>query len=116
MGKTNVDIDERLIEQAKVLLGTVSVKETIDKALREVVRMDARRQEIRALTEMDELDLGDAKVMAEAWRSCSGPATMIESVYVFAEGGTPSPPETRFLGSISRHWPRGRSRGRRTGP
>lgn len=69
MGKTSVDIDERLIEQAKVLLGTVSIKETIDSALREVVRMNARRQEIRALTEMDWLDLADVKVMAKAWRS-----------------------------------------------
>ena len=68
MGKTSVDIDERLIEQAKVLLGTVSIKETIDSALWEVIRMNARRQEIRALVEMDGLDLSDAKVMAKAWR------------------------------------------------
>lgn len=69
MRKTSVDIDEHLIEQAKVLLGTVSIKETIASALREIVRMDARRQEIRALAEMDGLDLADAKVMAKAWRS-----------------------------------------------
>lgn len=69
MRKTSVDIDEHLVEQAKVLLGTVSIKETIDSALREIVRMDVRRQEIRALVEMDGLDLADAKVMAKAWRS-----------------------------------------------
>lgn len=69
MRKTSVDIDEHLIEQAKVLLGTVSIKETIDSALREIVRMDVRRQEIVALAEMDGLDLSDAKVMAKAWRS-----------------------------------------------
>ena len=69
MRKTSVDIDEHLIEQAKALLGTVSIKETIDSALREIVRMDVRRQEIRALAEMDGLDLSDAKVMAKAWRS-----------------------------------------------
>lgn len=69
MRKTSVDIDEHLIEQAKVLLGTVSIKETIDSALREIVRRDVRRQEIRALAEMDGLDLSDAKVMAKAWRS-----------------------------------------------
>ena len=69
MRKTSVDIDEHLIEQAKVLLGTVSIKETIDSALREIVRMDVRRQEIRALAEMDGLDLADARVMAKAWRS-----------------------------------------------
>ena len=69
MRKTSVDIDERLIEQAKFLLGTASIKETIDSALREVVRRDARRQEIRALAEMDGLDLSDGEVMAGAWRS-----------------------------------------------
>lgn len=69
MRKTSVDIDEHLMEQAKVLLGTVSIKETIDSALREIVRMDVRRQEIRALAEMDGLDLAEAKVMAKAWRS-----------------------------------------------
>ena len=69
MRKTSVDIDERLIEQAKLLLGTASIKETIDSALREVVRRDARRQEIRALAEMDGLDLSDGEVMAGAWRS-----------------------------------------------
>ena len=69
MRKTSVDIDEHLIEQVKVLLGTVSIKETIDSALREIVRMDVRRQEIRALAEMDGLDLSDATVMAKAWRS-----------------------------------------------
>ena len=69
MRKTSVDIDEHLVEQAKVLLGTVSIKETIDSALREIVRMDIRRQEIRALAKMDGLDLADEKVMAKAWRS-----------------------------------------------
>ena len=69
MRKTSVDIDERLIEQAKNLLGTSSIKETIDGALREVVRTEARRQEIRALADMDGLDLADEQVMARAWRS-----------------------------------------------
>lgn len=69
MRKTSVEIDEHLIEKAKILLGTVSIKETIDSALREIVRVDVRRQEIRALAEMDGLDLSDAKVMANAWRS-----------------------------------------------
>ena len=69
MRKTSVEIDEHLIEKAKILLGTVSIKETIDSALREIVRVDVRRQEIRALAEMDGLDLSDAKVMAKAWRS-----------------------------------------------
>lgn len=52
MRKTSVESNERLLEQA-----------------REVVKKDARRQEIRALAEMDGLDLSDQEVMARAWSS-----------------------------------------------
>ena len=69
MRKTSVDIDDHLIEQVRSVLGTSSIKETIDSALREVLRANARRQEIRALAEMDGMDLFDKDVMAKAWRS-----------------------------------------------
>lgn len=69
MRKTSVDIDDRLVEQARNVLGTASIKDTINSALREVVRSEARREEIRALSQMDGLDLADEQVMANAWRS-----------------------------------------------
>ena len=69
MRKTSVDIDDYLIEQVRGVLGTSSIKETIDSALREVLRVDARRQEIRALAEMDGMDLANRDVMAKAWHS-----------------------------------------------
>ncbi len=69
MRKTSVDVDDRLLEQVRDVLGTSSIKETIDRALREVVRAEARRREIRALAAMDGLDLADEQVMAKAWRS-----------------------------------------------
>ena len=69
MRKTSVDVDDRLLGQVRDVLGTSSIKETIDGALREVVRVEARRQEIRALAVMDGLDLADEQVMAKAWRS-----------------------------------------------
>ena len=69
MRKTSVDIDDRLVEQVRGLLGTSSIRETIDRALREVVRTAARREEIRALAVMEGLDLADEQVMAGAWRS-----------------------------------------------
>ena len=69
MRKTSVDIDEALLEEARSLFGTSSTKETIDRALREVVRGAARRRETRALADMEGLDLADARVMAGAWRS-----------------------------------------------
>lgn len=69
MRKTSVEINERLLEKAMNLLGAGSIKETINGALREVVNRDARHREIRALAEMDGLDLSDREVMARAWRS-----------------------------------------------
>ncbi len=68
MRKTSVEIDDRLIAQARRLLGTSSIKDTIDGALRELLRREAQREEIRALTRMDGLDLADESVMAKAWR------------------------------------------------
>ena len=69
MSKTSVDIDNLLLEQARSLLGTSSIKETIHCALREVVRAEARRQEVEALVQMDGLDLADNEVMKSAWHS-----------------------------------------------
>lgn len=69
MSKTSVEIDNDLLEQARILLGTSSVRETIDCALLEVVRAAARRQEVEALATMDELDLADRATMKNAWPS-----------------------------------------------
>ena len=69
MRKTSVEIDEDLLGQARNLFGTSSIKQTIDAALRGALRAEARRQEVRALAEMDGLDLCDEEVMAKAWRA-----------------------------------------------
>ena len=57
-----------MLEEVRGLLGTASIRDTIDSALREIVRVESRRQEVSALVEMDGLDLADEKVMAGAWR------------------------------------------------
>ena len=69
MRKTSVAIDDSLIKQVRSVLGTGSIKETIDRALREVLRSEARHQEIKALSEMDGLELSNEKIMAKAWCS-----------------------------------------------
>lgn len=69
MAKITVEVDENLIQQARRVLGTSSVEETVDAALHEVLRGDARWQETRALSEMDGMDLANKEVMAKAWRS-----------------------------------------------
>jgi len=67
--KTSVEIDEELIAEAQRILDTRTIRDTIEAALREVVRADARRQEVEALAGMKGLDLADPEIMAGAWRS-----------------------------------------------
>ena len=67
--KTSVEIDEELLEAAKTILETTTVKDTVEEAFREVARVEARRQEVESLTRMDDLDLADPEIMAGAWRS-----------------------------------------------
>lgn len=68
MRKTSVVIDDELIARVRTLLGTSTIRETIHQALLEVERREARLREIRALVEMDGLDLDDEAVMAGTWR------------------------------------------------
>ena len=69
MRKTSVEIDESLLEAVQTALSTGTIKETIDAAFREILRAQARREEITALATMRGLDLADPDVMAGAWRS-----------------------------------------------
>ncbi len=67
--KTSVEIDEQLLEAARRILRTATIKETIDEAFHEVVRSKARREEVEALSEMRGMDLANPEIMAGAWRS-----------------------------------------------
>ena len=62
-------IDDNLLEQARNLLGTSSIREAVHSALPEVVQAAARHREIEALVTMDGLDLADWEIMKNAWRS-----------------------------------------------
>ncbi|HEX2253432.1 MAG TPA: type II toxin-antitoxin system VapB family antitoxin [Thermoanaerobaculia bacterium] len=66
--KTSVEIDEELLGRVRVILSTATIRETIEEAFREVVRQEARRQEVEALRTMSGLDLDDPAVMERAWR------------------------------------------------
>jgi Arc/MetJ family transcription regulator len=67
--KTTVEIDEQLLEAAQRILSTRTIRETIDAAFRELVRAQARRDEVSALTTMEGLDLANPEIMAGAWRA-----------------------------------------------
>lgn len=68
MSKTTVDVNEEKVEAAKAVLGTRTLRDTIDRALDSVLALAARRRLIERLERMDGLDLDDPEVMASAWR------------------------------------------------
>ena len=67
--KTSVEIDERLFRDVRKALGTGTLKETVDRAFREVLAERARRAEVEALRTMHGMDLRDSRIMARAWRA-----------------------------------------------
>jgi Arc/MetJ family transcription regulator len=52
--RTTLDIDEDMLAKAREILGTRGVKDTVDEALREVVRVEAGRRFIARLKDNDE--------------------------------------------------------------
>ena len=66
--KRLVDIDDDLLARAREILGTPTMKETVNRALQEVVDADLRRRHADRLFSMEGLDLDDPDVMSGAWR------------------------------------------------
>ena len=69
MTKKLIDIDDRLLDQAKDLLGVDTMKEVVDLALRELVSNELRRRHLRRLISGDGVDLADEQVMSRAWHT-----------------------------------------------
>ena len=70
MTKRLVDVDDDVLEEARNVLGTATLKDTVNESLRETVRAAHRRQlTVEDLRRVGELltDLGDPEVMAKAW-------------------------------------------------
>jgi Arc/MetJ family transcription regulator len=67
MGKRLVDIDDVLLQGATDALGTTTMKQTVNRALEEVVRTHRRRRHAERLARRQGLDLHDPEVMAKAW-------------------------------------------------
>lgn len=67
--KTSVEINEDLLTAVQQVLSTTTLKETIEEAFLEVLRAEARRDEVRALSTMQGMDLADPDVMSGSWRS-----------------------------------------------
>lgn len=68
MHRTTLVIDPRKLAKARRLLGTKGIKDTVERALDEVIAYEARRQAVEQLRKMEGLDLDDPEVVAAAWR------------------------------------------------
>lgn len=68
MRKTSVEINEELLAAVQRALSTATIKDTIEEAFREVLRAEARREEVEALSAMSGLDLSNSGLMTGAWR------------------------------------------------
>ena len=66
--KTTLEIDDHVLADARRILGTRGIKDTVDAALREVRVQDARRRLIEQLETLDGLDLDAPETMRGAWR------------------------------------------------
>lgn len=69
MAKTMVDIDPDLLAEARSVLGADTIKETVNRALAELVATAARRRLVEQLKSADGLDLSDPDAARdEGWR------------------------------------------------
>ena len=72
MTKRLIDVDDDVLQAARRVLGTATIKDTVNSALRASVEAAERRQhlDVSSLKRFAEAarDLRDDDVMAEAWR------------------------------------------------
>ena len=68
MHKTTLTIDDAKLRKVRKLLGTKGIRDTIERALDEVLALDARRRLVEKLRTMKGLDLDDPEVMDGAWK------------------------------------------------
>jgi hypothetical protein len=66
--KTSFEVDFNKVDQAKAVLGTTTLTDTVDAALGEVIRLHDRRRLVEMLFTPGVLDLHDGDVMRSAWR------------------------------------------------
>ena len=68
MTKRLVDIADDKLDEARDILGEASIKGTVNAALDEVIALSQRRRLLERLADQRGVDLGDEKIMREAWK------------------------------------------------
>ena len=67
MTKRLIDVDDDKLQAVKALLGTATLKATVNTALEEVLALDQRRQALLAERGVDLNELADADARRAAW-------------------------------------------------
>lgn len=67
MTKRLIDVDDEKLDAARALLGTRTLKATVDGALDEVIALDQRRRALLAERGADVAMLGDPVARGAAW-------------------------------------------------
>lgn len=62
-----IDVDDGKLEAVKALLGTATLKATVNAALEEVLALEERRQALLAERGVDLSELADPDARREAW-------------------------------------------------
>ncbi len=68
MTKRLVDIDDDVLQAARVALDTQTIKDTVDAALRSASALAARRRHLERFRADELPDLREGDVMSQAWR------------------------------------------------
>ena len=69
MRRMTIEIDEKKLARARRVLGTKGIKDTLEKALDEVLAMELRKNAVDRLIRLEGSDLADGEVMRDAWRA-----------------------------------------------
>ena len=67
MTKRLIDVDDNKLEAVKALLGTTTLKATVNTALDEVLALDQRRQALMSEHGIDLSELADPDARRAAW-------------------------------------------------
>jgi Arc/MetJ family transcription regulator len=69
MRRTSIELDEEELTRAQAVLGTKGVKDTIDRALQEVIRADLRKRLAERIRTGEGIDRGEEILEASRrWR------------------------------------------------
>ncbi|WP_419552365.1 type II toxin-antitoxin system VapB family antitoxin [Candidatus Poriferisodalis sp.] len=68
MTKRLVDIDDELLEQARRITGALTMKDTVNAALKHTVDAELRMKHAHRIAGRHGTDIADDEVMSGAWR------------------------------------------------